>query len=304
MTKAGLDRRPLVVACIPAFNEERTIAKVVIEAQKYVDRVIVCDDGSDDMTGEIAERLGAEVIRHERNMGYGAALASLFRRVREISPDVMVVLDADYQHDPNDIPRLVKPILEDGVDIVIGSRFLSEGSGEVPEYRRVGIRAITKLANRVSYEGITDAQSGFRAYSRRAVQLIMPTELGMGASTEILLKARENDLKVREIPVKINYDVEKPSTHNPLYHGVDVVLSTIKHMSIRHPLIFYGVPGLLAILVAIAFWVWTLQIFAVTRQVVTNIALVAIGATIVGLMLLTTAVLLWVLVSMIREASR
>jgi glycosyltransferase involved in cell wall biosynthesis len=294
-------KKHFIIACIPAYNEERTIARVVIEAQKYVDKVLVCDDGSRDLTGEIAERLGAEVIRHDRNMGYGAALASLFERAREMGPDVMVTLDADMQHNPNDIPKLVKPILDGEADIVIGSRFLSECAEEVPRGRRLGIRAITKLARAASYKGLTDAQSGFRAYSRKAIELIAPTEQGMGASIEILLKAAEKGLRVREVPIKIRYDVERPSTHNPLYHGLEVVLSTVKHMSMRHPLLSYGVPGAVALLVAIAFWVWTLQIFAATRQVVTNIALVAIGATIVGLMLLTTAVILWVVVSVINE---
>jgi len=297
-----MGKEPIIIACIPALSKEETIAKVVIQAMRHVDRVVVCDDGSKDMTAEIAERLGAEVIRHERNMGYGAALTSLFKRAREINPDVMVTLDSDAQHNPDEIPKLVGPILEEEADIVVGSRFLAEENEEMPRYRRLGIKVITKLTKVSSYKEITDAQSGFRAYSRKAIQMITPTEQGMGASTEILLKAKEKGLKIKEIPIKINYDVEKPSTHNPLYHGVDVVLSTVKHMSIRHPLLFYGVPGLITLLTAIAFWIWTFQIFAATRQVVTNIALVAIGTTIVGLMLLTTAVILWVLVSVIREA--
>jgi glycosyltransferase involved in cell wall biosynthesis len=297
-----MDKKHTIIAAIPALDEERTIAKVVIKSMKHVDRVVVCDDGSKDMTGEIAERLGAEVIRHDRNMGYGAALASLFRRAREIGADAMVTLDADMQHNPEDIPRLVKPILDGEADIVVGSRLLHEHGEEIPKSRRFGIKTITKLANAASYKELTDAQSGFRAYSRKAIELITPTELGMGASTEILLKAKENGLRIKEVPIKVSYNVEKPSTHNPLYHGLDVVLSMVKHMSIRHPLLVYGVPGIIALLTAIAFWVWTFQIFAATRQVVTNIALVAIGATIVGLMLLTTAVILWVLVSVVREA--
>ena len=296
-----MDKKPFIIACIPAFKEEASIAKVIVKALRHVDKVIVCDDGSPDMTAEIAERLGAEVIRHERNMGYGAALASLFKRAREMDADVMVTLDGDGQHDPDDIPRLVEPILNGEADMVIGSRFLSEALREIPKNRRKGIEFITRLTKRSSYRDMTDAQSGFRAYSRKAIQLITPTEYGMGASTEILLKAKEKGLKIKEIPIKINYAVEKPSTHNPIYHGLDVVLSTIKHLSIRHPLLFYGVPGLIALLVAMAFWIWTFQIFAATRQVVTNIALAAIGATLFGLMLLTTAVILWVLVSLIRE---
>ena len=291
----------LVVACIPAYNEERTIARVVVEAQRYVDKVIVCDDGSTDLTGEIARRLGAEVIRHERNMGYGAALYSLFKAARELDASAMVVLDADLQHNPSDIPRLLSPVVKGEADIVIGSRFL-EKEGGVPKYRGLGIRLITDFAKGVSYRDITDAQSGFRAYSRRAINSITPSEQGMGASTEILLEAKEIGLRVVEVPIRISYDVEKPSTHNPLLHGLDVILSTVKHLSIRRPLVFYGVPGFAALVVALFFWVWTLQIFASTRQIVTNIALIALGATLVGLMLLTTAIILWVLISVVREA--
>ena len=292
--------KPYIIAAIPAYNEERTIARVVIEAQKYVDKVIVCDDGSTDLTGEIAKRLGAEVIRHEKNIGYGGALSSLFKRAREINPDAMIVLDADLQHDPNDIPNLVSYILNGEADIVIGSRFL-EKEATVPKYRKVGIKIITTLTKSSSYKEISDAQSGFRAYNRKAIHSIMPTEQGMGASTEILLKAKERGLKVIEVPVKINYNVEKPSTQNPIYHGLDVILSTVKHMSIRRPLLFYGVPGIISMLISLFFWVWTLQTFATTRQVITNIALMAVATTIAGLMLLTTAIILWVLVSIVRE---
>ena len=297
--------KPYIVASIPALDEERTIAKVVINAMKYVDKVIVVDDGSSDMTGEIAERLGAEVIRHERNLGYGASLASLFKRACEISPDIMVTLDADSQHDPNEIPRLVEPILKEEADIVVGSRFLAgEDKAEMPKYRKTGIKAITKLAKAASYSEITDAQSGLRAYNRKALQLIVPTEQGMGASTEILIKAKEAGLKIKEVPVRVNYQVKKRLKLNPFYHGLDVVLSTVKHMSVRHPLVFYGIPGFIALVVATIFWVWTLRTFAATRQVITNIALIAIGATIVGLTLVTTAMILWVLVSILRERVR
>jgi glycosyltransferase involved in cell wall biosynthesis len=296
-----VSKRAPIIACIPAYNEEKTIARVIVEVQKYVDKVIVCDDGSTDLTGEIARRLGAEVIRHERNMGYGAALATLFKAARELDASAMVVLDADLQHNPGDIPRLLSPIVKGEADIIIGSRFLKNEDG-VPKYRGLGIKLITKFARGVSYRDITDAQSGFRAYGRRSIQSITPSEQGMGASTEILLKAKEYGLRVIEVPVKVRYDVEKPSTHNPIIHALDVVLSTVKHLSMRRPLVFYGLPGFAALLIALFFWVWTLQIFTSTRQIVTNIALIALGATLVGLMLLTTGVILWVMITLVREA--
>jgi len=297
------DKKPFIVACIPAYNEEKSIASVVLRTMRYVDKVIVCDDGSSDLTGEIAEKLGVEVIRHGRNLGYGAALSSLFRKAVELGADVVVTLDADGQHDPSYIPRLVEPIVKGEADIVIGSRFLlREAEEAVPAYRRLGIRTITWLVRKTSYRKLTDAQSGFRAYSSRVVPLIRPSEMGMGASVEILLKARRAGLRIVEVPVRVWYG-EGTSTQNPLIHGMDVVLSLVKHYSIRRPLSLYGIPGLLALLAGLGFWVWTLQIFTATRQVVTNIVLIALGATIIGLIMLITAIILWVLVSMVREGA-
>jgi len=296
-----MNKKPFVIAAIPAFNEEKNIAKVVLLARKYVDRVVVCDDGSTDMTAEIAEGLGADVIRHDRNMGYGAAIRSLLYKARELGADVMVTLDGDGQHNPDQIPSLLHPILKGEADVVVGSRFMGKGD-ETSGYRAAGVRAITGLTDRVSGLGLSDAQCGFRAYSRRALEAITPSEMGMGVSTEILIKAADLGLRVVEVPVSVRYGgLERASTHNPLYHFLDVVASTVKHYSIRHPLLFYGIPGLAALLVASFFWFWTLAIFAVERTIVTNIALIAITATIVGLMLLTTAIILFVMVSVIRE---
>jgi len=289
-----------VVSCIPAKDEEATIAQVMVRAMRHVDKVIVCDDGSTDMTGEIAKQLGGEVIRHDRNMGYGAAIATLFERAIEEDPDVVVTLDADGQHDPDDIPRLVEPILKGEADIVVGSRFLEAEDDKTPGYRKYGVKAITGLSGRATHVELTDAQSGFRAYSRKALPLVRPTEMGMGASTEIFLKAHEAGLRVKEVPIKVKYDRNSHNL-NPLYHGVDVVLSTVKQWSIRHPLVFYGVPGFASLVVASFFWFQTLETFVRTRAVITNVALIAVAATMVGLMLMTTAIILWVMVSVIRE---
>ena len=294
MTKKG----PAVAACIPAFNEEATIARVVLTAERFVDRVLVCDDGSTDMTGVIAEALGAEVVLHETNLGYGAALQSLFKEVLERGFETVVTLDSNGQHDPSDIPKLLKRLSLGDVDIVIGSRFLEGGGSEAPAWRRAGIQAITGIVANGGVK-VTDAQSGFRAYTRHALESLSLTEEGMGVSTEILLKAGEKGLRIAEVPIHVTYD-ENSSTRSPVPHGLDVVLNTMKHLSIRHPLLFYGLPGLVSTVIALAFWVWTLQIFADTRVISTNLALIAVGATIVGLMLMTTSIILWVIVSVVR----
>src|ERR1022692_5110080 len=121
--------QPNVVACIPAFNEEEHIASVILGVRPHVEKIIVCDDGSHDMTSEIAEALGAKVVRHERNLGYGSALSTLFESARKENAGIMVMIDGDGQHDPNDIPRLIGPIIEGGADVVIGSRFLDSSDG-------------------------------------------------------------------------------------------------------------------------------------------------------------------------------
>jgi len=288
-----------VVACIPAFNEEKNIGGVVVRALKCVDRVVVCDDGSSDLTGDIARGLGAIVVRHERNLGYGVALKSSFQEALKLGAEIIVTIDGDGQHDPREIPMLVRRLEKGDVDIVIGSRFVEGGGSEAPRWRENGIRFISEL---VSTDGlsVTDAQSGFRAYNREALEKFSLTEDGMGASTEILLKSEDMGFKVAEVPINISYD-EDSSTHNPIVQGVSVVLSTVKHISMRRPLLFYGLPGFLALSIAGVFWAMTIQEYTIRHTISTNVTLIALSATLVGLMLMTTGIILWVLVSVIRE---
>jgi len=290
----------LIVVAIPAFNEEKSIAKVILLAKRQVDLVIVCDDGSMDMTGEISRSLGAKVVRHERNMGYGAALSTLFAEARAMNADAMVTLDSDGQHDPRSISELIRPIVAGEADIVIGSRFLTAGKPGMPGYRRVGVTTINKVSSKMAFAGVTDSQSGYRAYNRKAIESVSPSEMGMGASTEILSRADEAGLRILEVPIEVSYH-EESSTHNPAYHGLDVLLSTFKTWSIRHPLVVYGSPGAASLLVAVGFWWWTLSLFAETHRVVTNVALIAVASTIVGLILMAIAVILWVMISVVRE---
>ncbi len=137
----------MIVCGIPAFNEEKTIAKIVIRASAYVDRIVVVDDGSSDDTSLIAERLGAKVIKHVENLGYGAAIRSCFNAGKDADTDILVILDADGQHDPDLIPELIKPIANSDADVVIGSRFLGSES-DIPSYRRAGLRLLNQPPTR------------------------------------------------------------------------------------------------------------------------------------------------------------
>ena len=292
-------RKPYIIACIPAYNEEKTIAKVILKAKKYVDKVIVCDDGSTDMTAEIAEALGAEVIRHERNLGKGAAIRSLFKKAREEIADIMVTIDGDAQHDANEIPLLLKVMKETSADIVIGSRFLTrEAANKVPRYRYIG----NKLLNIItSVDEITDTQSGFRAYSRKAIELIQPAEMGFAVDSEILYKAAKLDLKIVEVPVNVEYRVPRPSKRGPILHALDVALSMIKQVSMRHPLIFYGIPGVISLLIALVSGLMLIHLFNMTRYFSIPLALIAVGFGVAGTVLSSTAIMLWILVSLFRE---
>ena len=291
--------KPFVVACIPAFNEEANIAKVVLTVERFVDRVLVCNDGSTDMTGVIAEALGAEVIRHETNLGYGAALQSLFEEARKRGVDVAVTLDADGQHDPSEIPKLLKRLSLGDVDIVIGSRFLEGGGSEVPEGRKAGIKVLSGLVSNGEVR-ITDAQSGFRAYNRHALETLKLSELGMGLSTEILVKAGNHGLKIAEVPISVSYD-EDSAKQTPVLQGSSVLLSTLKYLSINRPLLFFGLPGLMATVASMALWGLTLYAYSETHVVSLNMVVATLGATFIGLILLTTSVILWVIVSVVRE---
>jgi glycosyltransferase involved in cell wall biosynthesis len=295
---------PFVVVGIPAFNEESTIARVVLEAQKYADVVVVCDDGSSDITCEIAKRLGAEVVRHKQNLGYGAALKSLFERARSFNADVLVTLDADGQHDPQEIPNVLRPITEGMADVVIGSRFIDErGTAEMPVYRRFGAKLITKMVNGSAKNGVSDAQSGFRAYGRQAMERLRVVEAGMGASVEILLEASKYGLKVCEVASTCKYKNGEvaTSTEHPVTHGIGVVMSIIRLIVEEKPLTVLGIPSLFFLFAGISFGVWMLQIYATEHYIITNIALASLAFVVIGFFMLSTAITLYAITRIAKK---
>jgi glycosyltransferase involved in cell wall biosynthesis len=222
---------PSILAGIPAYNEEKTIAEVVLKAGCHVGKVLVCDDGSKDMTQIVARKNGAHVVEHKKNMGYGATMQTIFRKARELGADVLVVFDGDGQHDPDEIPMLVKPVLEGRADIVIGSRFINGARMNVPLYRRMGILLITLLTKIFSGYPISDAQSGFRAFNRKALEELKISEDGWGSSVEIFFRAHDVGLRIVEVPVDCDYeDYPKASKRDPLRQGISIVASIFSHV--------------------------------------------------------------------------
>ncbi len=285
---------------LPAFNEEKNIASIILQLKKKYELIIVCDDGSSDLTSAISEEMGAVVVKHKKNLGYGSAIRSLFVKARELECDILVTFDSDGQHNVLEIHDVIEPILKNKADIVIGSRFLGKIEGNIPQYRKLGIKAITNLVNSNTEKKITDSQSGFRAYNKIVMEKIVPSESGMGVSTEILIKANKIKFRISEVPITISYEGNM-SSQKTLSHGTSVILSTMKFISIEHPLKFYGIPGSIFLAIGLFFVVWTLQEFTETRRIITNISLIAIGSTIFGMLLTMTSILLYSLVSVVRE---
>jgi len=253
------------------------------------------------MTAAIAEKLGAKVIRHESNLGKGEAFRSLFSACRDMGVDVMVTIDGDDQHDPADIPKLLAPLAKGDADIVIGARFHENNKG-IPRYRKAG----NKLLNAVTVNGVSDTQSGFRAYDRKAIEMLRPSESGMGVDSEILMDATRHGLRLMEVPVSVRYGIGKTSTHNPIYHTVDVLTSAIKLTSIRHPMTFYGIPGLGISLVGFYFVTHAYFLF-LGQQAINNIiltyALMGFSIGIFGLFTFFTGIILFTLSTVLRKGA-
>ena len=227
------------------YNEEETIGTVVTLALKYADAVICVDDGSSDSSARIAEACGATVIRHRVNRGYGGALKSLFIKAIEMKATALVVLDSDGQHEASDIPLLLKPILDKQADFVIGSRFIDGGGGtDMPAYRRLGIKVITAASNLSRDISIKDTQSGFRAFSAHALEVLRFDCEGMELSLEMLEDAHEKQLKISEVPTVVRYDVPKGSNFTAVSHGFTVLSWALVSLSHKKPLLVLGLPGL------------------------------------------------------------
>ena len=284
---------------IPAYNEEKNIASIITKLKNITDSIIVCDDGSSDMTSEISKNLGAIVISHKKNMGYGAAIRTIFQKSVELDSDILVTFDADGQHRIDDVNKILQPLKNNEADIVIGSRFLDNES-KVPNYRKIGIKVITQVTNASLKKKLTDSQSGFRAYNKQALTQISPSEMGMGISTEILIKASNKGLRIAEIPITILYH-DDASTHNPVSHGTSVLVSTIKFTSIEHPLKFYGIPSIIFLIIGSAFTYSAIQYYVEIGRLNTNLTVIGAGAILIGLVLLISAILLYSIVSVVRE---
>ncbi|WP_321418518.1 glycosyltransferase family 2 protein [uncultured Methanomethylovorans sp.] len=291
-----------IVAAIPAYNEEIAIGSVIARAREHVDEVLVIDDGSADRTAYVAELMGATLLRHEKNAGKGAALRTAFKWAMENNAEIVVTLDSDGQHNPDEIPILLEPILNKEADVVNGARFLKGHTLKVPKYRRLGQEILTFATNMTAdfKVKVNDSQSGFRAFSKDTLAIFKFNNNGMGVESEMLANATEAGMRIKEVPISCRYDIEG-STFNPFKHGMSVLNSIINHFQRRHPLLYFGVPGLFCFVVGLGLAFITYDWYQNRSGFAIGMALLAMTFSLIGTFGMFTGLILNSLASYLPE---
>lgn len=279
-----------IVIIIPAYNEERFIGSVVLKARRYADVVIVVDDGSTDATAEIATDAGAVVVQHHVNLGKGVALNTGFQKACTLFvPQVVVTLDGDWQHMPEEVPKVAAPILENQADIVIGSRYL-ESTSDVPFQRVLGHWGFTTLTNVLSGTSSTDSQSGFRAFSLRAISTLHFNSKGFSVESEMQFLANDHRLRVVETPITIRYqDGPKRSL---ISHGMKVLNGILGLVGQHRPLLFFSTAGFIISILGLILGLWVINVYSQTQELALGMTLLTILLCLVGTFTLFTGIIL------------
>jgi len=239
-----------VFVIIPAYNEEKTVGSVVKAASgslrlaKFPHEILVVDDGSSDGTAAVARKAGAKVVSFAKNRGLTAAFKKGIEVAVSRRSDIIVNIDADMQHDPKDIPKLVGPIKEGKTDVVIGSRFMGEIEG-MSGLKYIGNIAFTKLINLFTGERLTDAQSGFRAFSREVAEK-MEIQDGYTYTQQMIVSASNKRFKIIEVPIKASKrNGESKLVKNPFSFARRAMSLLVLVVAKYHPLKFFSFCGLM-----------------------------------------------------------
>jgi glycosyltransferase involved in cell wall biosynthesis len=288
-----------IIAIIPAYNEELTISLVIHLTAKYVDRVIVVDDGSSDRTAEVTRLAGSEVIRIDINKGKANALITGIKKAKDLGYRIVVMLDADGQHNPDEIPAIIQPILTDNADMVIGSRYLNP-SRSTPMYRRFGQKALDIATNMGNKVKISDTQSGFRAIQCSKFDIESFKSEGYNIESDMIHYFKKHHLRILEVPITVRYEVPNKHKKNPVYHGLDIIMHFIGLISYRRPLLTFGVPGTLMVVIGFVFGGYVFQRLVYDGVFHYLLLMVVALSLVLGLLLMTTALILNSLIKIVK----
>lgn len=292
-----------ITAIIPAFNESLVIGSVVLQTRKYVDHVIVINDGSTDETAEVARLSGAEVIEMPKNVGKAHAMMAGFEHAKKLGYSVVVMFDGDGQHNPHDIPSVSAPVLSGEADVVIGSRFLNI-EATIPAYRIAGQKILNGFTNATCTFKTTDSQSGFRALSKYALDNLTFSSEGYSLESDMLSHFSDCDLKIIEVPIHVRYDVPHKHKMNPLAHGVGVLTRLVGMIGYRRPLLSFGVPGFAFFVIGFLMEIYTFSTFLGVGQFNYILFTGGIALLTLGLLLLVCGLVLNSLVILMKDVNK
>lgn len=296
-----MSEKHTTLVLIPAYNEGLVIGSLILNVQQYADKIIVINDGSSDNTEQIAKLAGVEVLSLEKNSGKAHAMMLGFKRARELNYIATVMIDGDGQHDPADIPRLVKPVIEGRADLVVGSRFLEKtGVEEIPTYRKVGQKVLNQATNLSSGFKCSDSQSGYRALSQKALNNMDFVSSGYGIESDMLSHFAGLGLTIDEVPISVTYEVPHKHKMNPIKHGLSVLSGLIQLITVRRPIICFGIPGFILTVIGAILGFKALSIAAVSSWSPT-ITLVSLMLLLMGMLLISVALILYSVAILVRK---
>ena len=290
-----------ILVLIPAYNEGLVIGSLILNIQQYADKVIVINDGSSDNTEEIAKLAGVECLSLETNGGKAKAMMLGFKRAKELGYTTTIMIDGDGQHNPAEIPKLAKPILDGDADLVVGSRFLENvGIEEIPAYRKVGQKVLNQATNLSSGFKCSDSQSGYRALSQKALENMNFVSSGYGIESDMLSHFSDVGLTITEVPISVTYEVPHKHKMNPVKHGLSVLSGLIQMITVRKPIICFGIPGFVITAVGAVLGFKTLSIAASAAWSPT-ITLVSLMLILMGMLLISVALILYSVGILVRK---
>jgi glycosyltransferase involved in cell wall biosynthesis len=213
---------------IPMYNEEQVIVDVIAGLKSFFPHVLCIDDGSSDKSALLAEKAGAQVLRHSVNIGQGASLATGFQWVQQNREFLyMITFDADGQHRPEDACQLVTELSNKGMDVVFASRFFEPTQSTVPTVKRLLLRTVAKITNALTDSQLSDAHNGLRALTVEASRSICITQNGMAHATQFVSLVRQANLKYTELPVTVLYTKYSRSKGQSLMNSINIALDLI-----------------------------------------------------------------------------